>query len=192
MPPSMHANLPAWFCATTGLIVHALSALWPPLQRCDSRTMDVLLLMAGVEAQLMVPRALTVLESSKSAQQAWLGAWGSISLHVLLPWAAQMLSLLGSSEGAALLPALKVSTGLRLICCRSPLNSMSYKQTLVVFPEILWRCCTELDRECMVKRYVLVHRSWQGGTSSDCTFPSHSASSTTARQATRGLPSSGR
>ena len=55
----------------------------------------------------MVPRALTVLEGRKPAQQAWIAAWHSAPLHVLLPWAAQMLSLLGSPEGPALLPALK-------------------------------------------------------------------------------------
>ena len=56
----------------------------------------------------MVPRALTVMEGSQSARQAWAESWGSASLHVLLPWAAQMLSLLGSPQGAALLPSLKV------------------------------------------------------------------------------------
>ena len=55
----------------------------------------------------MVPRALTVLEGREAAQQAWSTAWHSAPLHLLLPWAAQMLSLLGSAEGAALLPALK-------------------------------------------------------------------------------------
>ena len=64
--------------------------------------------LTGVEAQLMVPRALTVMEGSESARQAWAESWGSASLHVLLPWAAQMLSLLGSPQGAALLPSLKV------------------------------------------------------------------------------------
>lgn len=64
--------------------------------------------VTGVEAQLMVPRALTVMEGSESARQAWAESWGSASLHVLLPWAAQMLSLLGSPQGAALLPSLKV------------------------------------------------------------------------------------
>ena len=110
-PASMHACLLVLCHISTGPSVHALSAPWQPLQKHRSVMISVLLLMAGVEAQLMIPRALTVLESSKSAQQAWLGAWGDIPLHVLLPWAAQMLSLLGSSEGAALLPALKVSTG---------------------------------------------------------------------------------
>ncbi len=55
----------------------------------------------------MVPRALTVLEGRKPGQQAWSTAWPSAPLHVLLPWAAQMLSLLGSPEGPALLPTLK-------------------------------------------------------------------------------------
>ena len=55
----------------------------------------------------MVPRALTVLEGRKAAQLAWSTAWHSAPLHVLLPWAAQMLSLLGSPEGIALLPTLK-------------------------------------------------------------------------------------
>jgi hypothetical protein len=64
--------------------------------------------LTGVEAQLMVPRALTVMEGSQSARQAWAESWGSAPLHVLLPWAAQMLSLLGSPQGAALLPSLKV------------------------------------------------------------------------------------
>ena len=93
-----------------------------------------LLLLAGVEAQLMVPRALKVLESSNSAQQAWLGAWGSTPLHVLLPWAAQMLSLLGSPEGAALLPVLKVSTEPKFHHCFTP----------AALPVVISRCQTEL------------------------------------------------
>lgn len=66
------------------------------------------MLGAGLEAQLVVPRALTVMEGSKPAQKAWHGAWSGAPLHALLPWAAQMLSLLDSPEGAALLPTLKV------------------------------------------------------------------------------------
>ena len=108
-------------CMPNGLIICMPCLHHGSAERHGSSVGNMLLLLAGVEAQLMVPRALTVLESSKSAQQAWLGAWDSTPLHGLLPWAAQMLSLLGSSEGAALLPALKVSTGTEIHeCCSSP------------------------------------------------------------------------
>jgi hypothetical protein len=56
----------------------------------------------------MVPQALAVMEGSQAARQAWAVSWDSASLHVLLPWAAQMLSLLGSPQGSALVPSLKV------------------------------------------------------------------------------------
>ena len=64
--------------------------------------------MTGQEAQLYVPRILSVLGSSQDAQQCFAEVWSRVALHVLLPWAAQMLSLLEAPQGAALLPALQV------------------------------------------------------------------------------------
>ena len=64
----------------------------------------------GQEAQLYVPRLLSVLGSSKTAQHCFTQVWSSVPLHVLLPWAAQMLSLLDAPQGEALLPALQVGS----------------------------------------------------------------------------------
>ena len=66
--------------------------------------------MAGQEAQLYVPRILSVLGSSKEARQCFTEVWNSVPLHVLLPWAAQMLSLLDAPQGEALLPAIQVGS----------------------------------------------------------------------------------
>lgn len=66
--------------------------------------------MAGQEAQLYVPRILSVLGSSKDARQCFIEVWSSVPLHVLLPWAAQMLSLLDAPQGTALLAALQVGS----------------------------------------------------------------------------------
>ncbi|KAK9829312.1 hypothetical protein WJX72_005143 [[Myrmecia] bisecta] len=62
---------------------------------------------AGVDAQLYVPRLLALMADSPMARQAWEAGWQGLALHVLLPWAAQMLSLLDTSQGSVLLPALK-------------------------------------------------------------------------------------
>ena len=179
-------------CKSTGIDhLHVMSAPWQLYNKQVSSRLNVLLLHAGVEAQLMVPRALTVLESSIAAQQAWMGAWGSIPLHVLLPWAAQMLSLLDSSEGLALLPALRVSTPSEVSdCC----NRLSIKSTLyLVLPSRSYEYIEESFRSRGgSSASVPVHRRWHGSTSSGCTFLSNSAASTTAGQATRGLPSLGR
>ena len=64
---------------------------------------------AGREAQLYVPRLLSVLGSSEAARQSFGEGWGGVPLRLLLPWVAQMLSLLDASQGEALLPLLQVS-----------------------------------------------------------------------------------
>ena len=62
----------------------------------------------GGEAQLFVPRLLLVLGSSDTARQRFSQEWSKVPHHVLLPWAAQMLSLLDAVQGEVLLPALQV------------------------------------------------------------------------------------
>ncbi len=64
---------------------------------------------AGREAQLYVPRLLSVIGSSEAAGRCFREAWHKVPLPLLLPWVAQMLSLLDAPQGEALLPALKVS-----------------------------------------------------------------------------------
>lgn len=65
---------------------------------------------AGTDAQLLVPRALGLLAGSPQApRDEWAAGWERVPLHVLLPWGAQMLSLLDGMAGDALLPTLKVS-----------------------------------------------------------------------------------
>ena len=68
---------------------------------------------AGAEAGLLVPRILTVLTGSgsaaESARAAFTKDWEGVPLSFLLPWAAQMLTLLDADGGEVLLPALKVS-----------------------------------------------------------------------------------
>ena len=63
---------------------------------------------AGAEAQLFVPRALAMLGASEAARAEWGTHWREAPLNALLPWAAQMLSLLDAPEGAPLLPTLQV------------------------------------------------------------------------------------
>lgn len=55
-----------------------------------------------------MPRLLSVMGDSGDARAEWEAGWQGVPLQALLPWAAQMLSLLSSPEGAALLPTLKV------------------------------------------------------------------------------------
>ena len=64
---------------------------------------------AGREAQLYVPRLLSVIGSSKAAGRCFGEVWHKVPLLLLLPWVAQMLSLLDAVQGEALLPPLKVS-----------------------------------------------------------------------------------
>ena len=45
---------------------------------------------------------------SAAAREAWSQNWRQAPLNALLPWAAQMLSLLDAPEAEALLPALQV------------------------------------------------------------------------------------
>ena len=63
---------------------------------------------AGQEAQLLVPVVMDAMHKSAAAQQAWEGHWQGVPTHLLLPWAAQMLSLLDQPEGSSFTPALKV------------------------------------------------------------------------------------
>lgn len=65
----------------------------------------------GQEAQLYVPRLLSVMASCQPARHCFSQVWSSVALHVLLPWAAQMLSLLDAPQGEALLPPLQVGRG---------------------------------------------------------------------------------
>ena len=69
---------------------------------------DTVCVDAGSQARLFVPRLLSVMGDSGGARAEWEAGWQGVPLQALLPWAAQMLSLLGSPEGAALLPTLKV------------------------------------------------------------------------------------
>lgn len=64
---------------------------------------------AGREAQLYVPRLLSVIGSSEAAGQCFSEVWHKVPLPLLLPWVAQMLSLLDAAQGGPLLPPLKVS-----------------------------------------------------------------------------------
>ena len=68
---------------------------------------------AGAEAALLVPRILTVLTGSgsaaESARTAFAKGWEGVPLRFMLPWAAQMLTLLDADGGQVLLPALMVS-----------------------------------------------------------------------------------
>ncbi|KAK9832515.1 hypothetical protein WJX81_003666 [Elliptochloris bilobata] len=62
----------------------------------------------AVEAQLLVPRALGLLGGAEQApRDEWAAGWGRVPLYALLPWGAQMLSLLDGAAGDALLPALQ-------------------------------------------------------------------------------------
>lgn len=62
----------------------------------------------GAEARLSVPRLLSVMGDSADAREEWRTGWQGVPLQALLPWAAQMLSLLSQAEGDAMLPTLKV------------------------------------------------------------------------------------
>ena len=63
---------------------------------------------AGHEVQLLVPVIMGTMHQSEAASQAWASKWQDIPVHLLLPWAAQMLSLLDEPEGASFVPALQV------------------------------------------------------------------------------------
>ncbi|KAK9796984.1 hypothetical protein WJX73_006710 [Symbiochloris irregularis] len=58
-------------------------------------------------AELHVPRALALLNEDAGARDSWLKNWKHVPLHLLLPWGAQMLSLLDADEGPCLIPALQ-------------------------------------------------------------------------------------
>ena len=84
-----------------------MSTMRPTFQAFNATqtaTMD-----AGREAQLHVPRLLSVLGSNEAARQSFGEGWGGVPLRLLLPWVAQMLSLLDAPQGEALLPPLQVS-----------------------------------------------------------------------------------
>ena len=98
---------------------------WPVCQRqwavCTMRSCSATSLSfnsfapchAGAEAALLVPRILTVLTGSgpaaESAGDAFAKGWEGVPLRFMLPWAAQMLTLLDADSGEVLLPALMVS-----------------------------------------------------------------------------------
>lgn len=84
-----------------------MSTIRPTVQRSGATqhvTMD-----AGRDAQLYVPRLLSVLGSNEAARQSFGEGWGRVPRRLLLPWVAQMLSLLDAPQGEALLPPLQVS-----------------------------------------------------------------------------------
>ena len=58
---------------------------------------------------MYIPRALAILGEQEDAIRAWAEGWQQVPLHLLLPWASQMLSLLDAPEGAVLLPTLQVT-----------------------------------------------------------------------------------
>lgn len=64
--------------------------------------------LAGKEAQLLFSCLLSVLGTDAAAQGQFAEGWTKVPLHMLLPWAAQMLSLLDGHQGEALLPLLQV------------------------------------------------------------------------------------
>jgi len=73
--------------------------------------------VAGTDAQLLVPRALALLGGADPAPRSeWAAGWPRVPLHAFLPWAAQMLSLLDSAAGEALLPTLAVRPAARTAC----------------------------------------------------------------------------
>jgi hypothetical protein len=63
----------------------------------------------GTGADLYVPRALAVLAIGEEPRTAWRDGWEGVAPHMFLPWAAQMLSLLESAEGDAIVPCLEVA-----------------------------------------------------------------------------------
>ena len=62
----------------------------------------------GKEAQLLFSSLLSILGSDEAAQWQFAEGWPTVPLHMLLPWSAQMLSLLDGPQGDALLPLLQV------------------------------------------------------------------------------------
>jgi hypothetical protein len=82
------------------------------LQQCLMTGSGFGLVFPGDQARLFVPRVLMVMGGGGPTADAFLADWQRVPLASLLPWAAQMLSLLGEPEGAALLPALEVRVGL--------------------------------------------------------------------------------
>lgn len=76
---------------------------------------------AGCEARLFVPRVLAVMGESEGARAEWQAGWEGVPSQALLPWAAQMLSLLDLPEGAALLATLKVRISIFFLANRPTL-----------------------------------------------------------------------
>ena len=62
----------------------------------------------GKEAQLLFSTLLSVLGTDEGARQHFGEGWTRVPLHMLLPWSAQMLSLLDGAQGETLLPLLQV------------------------------------------------------------------------------------
>ena len=57
-----------------------------------------------------MPRVLTVMANSESARAEFAGGWRSVPPKALLPWAAQMMSLLDTPQGPTLIPPLEASS----------------------------------------------------------------------------------
>ena len=66
------------------------------------------LMSIGKEAQLLFSSLLSVLGTDEAARQQFGEGWTRVPLHMLLPWSAQMLSLLDGAQGETLLPLLQV------------------------------------------------------------------------------------
>jgi len=118
---------------------------------------------AGREAQLYVPRLLSVIGSSEAASRCFGEVWHKVPLPLLLPWVAQMLSLLDAAQGGALLPPLKVSLhalsdrlSKPLLCLTVVLDANS-----ALFSETGIRCYAArvLGASCLTPRYRLYHWS---------------------------------
>ena len=111
---------------------HCLTAHCTTSTNCVSIPIDITVVSAaGQEAQLLVPAAMEIMHQSTAAQQAWTSHWQGIPLHLLLPWAAQMLSLLDEQEGRSFVPALKVD-----IC----LASVDRVHTLILMQWKVYTC----------------------------------------------------
>ena len=74
-----------------------------------------------------MPRALALLGRADEAPRgAWAAGWERVPLHALLPWGAQMLSLLEGAAGDALLPTLQARSAVcKCLCACMPTQLLS-------------------------------------------------------------------
>lgn len=108
-PDMLHCILLVlWFSTRTTGYVYQSASEPKPAGQCGVLN-GKRICHAGQEAQLYVPRLLSVIGSSEAAGRCFGEAWHKVPLPFLLPWVAQMLSLLDAAQGEALLPPLKVS-----------------------------------------------------------------------------------